>query len=41
MVFVDGNYIDTNQEDATQLRNYYYGNNSAIEYTGSIEVIDG
>ena len=41
MVFVDGNYIDTNQEDATQLRNYYYGNNSEIEYTGSIEVIDG
>ena len=41
MVFVNGNYIDTNQEDATQLRNYYYGNNSEIEYTGSIEVIDG
>ncbi len=41
MVFVDGNYIDTNQKDATQLRNYYYGNNSEIEYTGSIEVIDG
>jgi len=41
MVFVDGNFIDTNQEDATQLRNYYYGNNSEIEYTGSIKVIDG
>ena len=41
MVFVDGSYIDTNQEDATQLRNYYYGNNSEIEYTGSIEVVDG
>ena len=41
MVFVDGNFIDTNQEDATQLRNYYYGNNSEIEYTGSIKVING
>tara|TARA_B100001250_G_scaffold400569_1_gene411269 strand:- start:5168 stop:6820 length:1653 start_codon:yes stop_codon:yes gene_type:complete len=41
MVFVDGNFKDTNQEDATQLRNYYYGNNSEIEYTGSIEVIEG
>jgi len=41
MVFVDGNFIDNNQEDATQLRNYYYGNNSEIEYTGSIKVIDG
>ncbi len=41
MIFVDGNYLDTNQEDATQLRNYYYGNNSEIEYSGSIEVIDG
>ena len=41
MVFVDGNFIDSNQEDATQLRNYYYGNNSEIEYTGSIKVIDG
>ena len=41
MVIVDGPFLETNQEDATQLRNYYYGNNSEIEYTGSIKVIDG
>ena len=41
MVFVEGKFIETNQEDATELRSYYYGNNSAIEYTGPIEVIDG
>ena len=41
MVFVDGTFSENDQEDATQLRNYYYGNNSEIEYTGSIEVIDG
>ena len=41
MVFVEGKYIETNQEDAIELRNYYYGNNDEIEYTGPIEVIDG
>ena len=41
MVFVEGKFIETNQEDATKLRSYYYGNNSEIEYTGLIEVIDG
>ncbi len=41
MVFVDGKFIETSQEDATQLRNYYYGNNSEIEYTGSIDVEEG
>ena len=41
MVFVEGKFIETNQEDATELRRYYYGNNSEIEYTGPIEVIDG
>ena len=41
MVFVEGKFIETNQEDATELRSYYYGNNSEIEYTGPIEVIDG
>jgi len=41
MVFVEGEFIETNQEDASELRNYYYGNNSEIEYTGPIEVIDG
>ena len=37
MVFVEGKFI----EDTAELRNYYYGNNPAIEYTGPIEVIDG
>ena len=41
MVFVDGTFSEGNQGDATQLRNYYYGNNSEIEYTGSIEIVDG
>ena len=41
MVFVDGTFSEDNQSDATQLRNYYYGNNSEIEYTGSIEIVDG
>ncbi len=41
MVFVEGEFIETNQEDASELRNYYYGNNSEIEYTGPIEVING
>ena len=41
MVFVEGEFIETNQEDASELRNYYYGNNSEIEYTGPIKVIDG
>ena len=41
MVFVEGKFIETNQEDATELRSYYYGNNSELENTGPIEVIDG
>ena len=41
MVFIDGTFSEENQEDATLLRNYYYGNNAQIEYTGSIDVIDG
>ena len=41
MVFVEGKFVETNQEDASELRNYYYGNNSEIEYTGPIEVING
>ena len=41
MVFVDGTFSEDNQGDATQLRNYYYGKNSEIEYTGSIEIVDG
>ena len=41
MVFVDGKFIETSEEDATQLRNYYYGNNSEIEYTGLIDVEEG
>ena len=41
MVFIDGTFSEVSQEDATQLRNYYYGNNSEIEYTGTIEVVDG
>ena len=41
MVFVDGTFSEDNQGDATQLRNYYYGNNSEIEYTGSIEIVNG
>ena len=41
MVFVNETFSEDNQGDATQLRNYYYGNNSEIEYTGSIEIVDG
>ena len=41
MVFVDGSFVETNQEDATLLRDYYYGNNSNIEYTGTVDVIEG
>ena len=41
MVVVEGKFIETSQEDAIDLRNYYYGNNDEIEYTGPIEVIDG
>lgn len=41
MVFVSGQYIETNKEDAIELRDYYYGDNSKIEYTGSIEVQNG
>ena len=41
MVFVNGSFVETNQEDATLLRDYYYGNNSNIEYTGTLNVTDG
>ena len=41
MVFVSGQYIETSKEDAIELRDYYYGDNSKIEYTGSIEVQNG
>ena len=41
MVFVDGSFVETNQEDATLLRDYYYGNNSNIEYTGTVDVTEG
>ena len=41
MVFVDGSFVETSQEDATLLRDYYYGNNSNIEYTGALNVTDG
>ena len=41
MVFVDGSFVETSQEDATLLRDYYYGNNSNIEYTGTLNVTDG
>lgn len=41
MVFVDGSFVETSQEDATLLRDYYYGNNSNIEYTGTVDVIEG
>ena len=41
MVFVDGSFVETSQEDATLLRDYYYGNNSNIEYTGTVNVTDG
>ena len=41
MVFVNGSFVETNQEDATLLRDYYYGNNSNIEYTGTVNVTDG
>ena len=41
MVFVDGSFVETSQEDATLLRDYYYGNNSNIEYTVQLNVTDG
>ena len=41
MVFVDGSFVETSQEDATMLRDYYYGNNSNIEYTGTVDVTEG
>ena len=41
MVFVNGSFVETNQEDATLLRDYYYGNSSNIEYTGTLNVTDG
>ena len=41
MVFVDGSFVETSQEDATLLRDYYYGNNSNIEYTGTVDVAEG
>ena len=41
MVFVDGSFVETSQEDVTLLRDYYYGNNSNIEYTGTVDVTEG
>tara|TARA_B100001173_G_scaffold18290_1_gene14682 strand:+ start:94 stop:1749 length:1656 start_codon:yes stop_codon:yes gene_type:complete len=41
MVFVNGSFTETNQKDATELRDYYYQNNSEIEYTGTINVSEG
>jgi len=41
MVFVSGQYLETSKEDTIELRDYYYGENSKIEYTGSIEVQNG
>ncbi len=41
MVFVSGQYLETKQEDAIKLRDYYYGTNSEIEYTGEVAIVDG
>jgi len=41
MVFVNGSFTETNQKDATELRDYYYQSNSEIEYTGTINVSEG
>ena len=41
MVFVSGKYLETKQEDAIKLRDYYYGTNSEIEYTGEVAIVDG
>ena len=41
MVFVSGQYIETSKDDTIELRDYYYGDNSKIEFTGSIEVQNG
>ena len=41
MVFVSGQYLETKQEDAIKLRDYYYGTNSGIEYTGEVAIVDG
>tara|TARA_B100001029_G_scaffold75571_2_gene61738 strand:+ start:486 stop:2138 length:1653 start_codon:yes stop_codon:yes gene_type:complete len=41
MVFVSGQYLETKQEDAIKLRDYYYGTNSEIEYTGEVAILDG
>ena len=41
MVFVSGQYLETKEEDAIKLRDYYYGTNSEIEYTGEVAIVDG
>ncbi len=41
MVFVSGQYLETKQEDAIKLRDYYYGTNSEIEYTGEVAIVNG
>lgn len=41
MVFISGQYLETKQEDAIKLRDYYYGTNSEIEYTGEVAIVDG
>ena len=41
MVFVDGQYLETSEQDTQSLRDYYYGSGTNIEFTGNINVIDG
>ncbi|MFL2697966.1 MAG: alanine/glycine:cation symporter family protein [Gammaproteobacteria bacterium] len=41
MIFIDGNFQESDQEDTSTLRNYYYGGDSDIEFNGSINIEDG
>ena len=41
MLFVEGQYLESNSKDTEILREYYYGSGSDIELNGTIEVLDG
>ncbi|MFL2705869.1 MAG: alanine/glycine:cation symporter family protein [Gammaproteobacteria bacterium] len=41
MLFVEGQYLESNAKDTETLREYYYGSGSNIELNGTIEVLEG
>ena len=41
MLFVEGQYLESNVKDTETLREYYYGSGSNIELNGTIEVLEG